>query len=511
MADGAIDQSQHEALQRFADTRRQEAEESEIIAPASKHLERAAIYITVLVLVVGLALISIGKLDVIVSARGSIEPRSELVPVQSRNTGVVSSVLVAAGDTVKAGQLMMRLGTAITDADLATLERQLQLATDDLSRKQGEAAALDQVAPDFTALDRNDIDLSRFGAAIDLVNAVRIAALDLKRTQHLAGDDLDRLKQQTQARIAALDNTIAIRQQNLAVAEGELQTLAESLTLRQQQLAGVRELLAKGISTKTRELEVRDQALSAETAINGQQAKIGDLKLAIANDRLQMTELQLGLGTETEKRRDALFQTERTLSGAKAAVLTYRTKLAADMHALQADILKQQDDLRLKRELAAKLEIRAPVDGTVASLAFPAPGSRVEEGAEVARIVPAGADNIVTTTLASKDVGRVRIGEHAAVKLDAYPFYRFGTVPATVASVFPLPGSRLFAVRLNLDRETIAVAGKARPIAAGLEATVEIMTERRSILAILFDRGADALSGGGGKEKAVASAETAQP
>ena len=458
-----------------------------------------------LVLVIGLALISIGKLDVIVSARGGIEPRSQLVPVQSRNTGVVSAVLVSVGDTVKKGELMMRLGTASTEADLATLDRQLALAEDDLKRKQAEAAALDAVAPDFTALDRNDADLSRFGSSVDLVNAVRIADLDVERVSHLAGDDLNRLNQQTEARIAALGDTIAIRQQNLAVAKSELTTLEESQALREQQLAGIRDLLAKGISTKTRELDVRDQALTAETAVNGQRARIGELSLAIANDRLQVTELQLALSTETQKRRDALFQAERTLSGAKAAVLAYRTKLGAEIHALDADILKRRDDLRLRRERAVKLEIRAPVDGTVAALAFPSPGSRVEDGAEVARIVPAGADNIVTTKLASKDVGRVRIGQSAIVKLDAYPFYRFGTVPATVASIFPLPGSRLFAVRLNLNRETIAVAGQARPIAAGLEATVEILTERRSILAILFDNGADALSGGN-KEKTVASA-----
>ena len=366
------------------------------------------------------------------------------------------------------------------------------------------------MAPDFTALDRNDIDLSRFGSAIDLVNAVRVADLDVKRTSHLAGDDLDRLKQQTQARIAALASTIAIRQQNLTVAESELKTLEESQTLREQQLAGIRDLLAKGISTRTRELDVRDQALSAETAVNSQRAAIGDLNLAIANDKLQVTELQLTLGTETQKRQDALFQAQRTLAGAKAAVLAYRTKLATEIQALNAGILKQRDDLRLRRERAAKLEIRAPVDGTVAALAYPSPGSLVQDGAEVARIVPAGVDNIITTKLASKDVGRVRIGERAAVKLDAYPFYRFGTVPATVASVFPLPGSRLFAVRLDLGRQTIAVAGQPRAIAAGLEATVEIMTERRSILAILFDRGADALSGGA-KEKAVASAAMTTP
>ena len=290
MADDGIDQTQHEALQRFADTRRRESEESEIIEPASKHLERAAIYITVLVLLVGLALVGIGKLDVIVAARGSVEPRSELVPVQSRNTGVISAVLVSVGDTVKKGELMMRLGAASAEADLATLERQLALAQDDLKRKQAEAAVLDKAAPDFTALDRNDVDLSRFGSSVDLVNAVRVADLDVKRASHLAGDDLDRIRKQTEARIAALSDTIKIRQQNLAVAGNELTTLEESRALRQQQLVGIRALLAKGISTKTRELDVRDQALTAETAVNSQRAKIGDLSLAIANDRLQVEE-----------------------------------------------------------------------------------------------------------------------------------------------------------------------------------------------------------------------------
>ena len=82
-----------------------------------------------------------------------------------------------------------------------------------------------------------------------------------------------------------------------------------------------------------------------------------------------------------------------------------------------------------------------------------------------------------------------RWARSAVVKFDAFPFYRFGTVPGEVTAVFPEADGTGFAVRIALARQTIGPEPDSDRIGAGLTATVEIVTEKRSLLELIFDKG----------------------
>jgi len=485
---------QQEALQRFADTRRQQSEETEIIEPAAMHLQRSAIYITTLLLVIGLVGICIGKLDVIVTARGIVEPRTKLVPVESGNTGVVRDVAVAVGDHVTKGQLLLRLKTEVSDIDIASLERQLDLAVLDHDRKSAEANVLETVTQDFSVLDRDNYDLAQGSASVALLQNVQTASFEDKTASRRAASELDQIRNQAEARIDAINKTIEIRKQNLAMAQAALEGLDQSQTMRRQQLSAVHDLMVKGITTKSHELDVSEHVLALEEGSTVQREKIGDLSLAIANDDLKVTELTIEKDTETRKRLDALHAAERALAGAKAAVFARLAELTTSISTLDADIEKRRGDLQLKHGQASNLEVRAPVAGTIASLAVTSPGVHVAEGFEVAKLVPEGVSNVLTSTLQSKDVGQIKVGQRAILKFDAYPFYRFGTIPAHVSTIVPLPNAKLFGVSLELDKPDIRIGETDERIAAGLEAVAEIMAERRRIIAILLDRGLQAFS-----------------
>ncbi|MBT9289826.1 HlyD family secretion protein [Prosthecodimorpha staleyi] len=90
------------------------------------------------------------------------------------------------------------------------------------------------------------------------------------------------------------------------------------------------------------------------------------------------------------------------------------------------------------RRLAAAIEthrVRAPVFGRIGDALPLSRGAYVAEGQRVATIIPEGGLIAVGEFDPAATVGRIRAGQHAVVRLDGFPWTRFGTAPATVTRV----------------------------------------------------------------------------
>lgn len=492
--DDPLDPRKQDALARYSETRQREEDQSEVIDPPGRLLERAAIYIGLGMVVCALVILSVGQVDVIVKARGQMVPEQELIPIQSRNTGVLASVNITLGDTVEEGSVIATLGGDVAEADLQALERRIALQEQEAERRRAEVAATAELLEDLDQLSASDLDLSAFGDLVDRIQTLRLAQQEVARLSRLVGPGMERQRRLTANRIAALENTIAISTDSLDRLRAQLGTLEESVALREEQAERIEEFTASGLSTRTRALEVRDTVVSARIALNNQRERIGALELEISQTRLQIAEARQALAEEQDRRADALATAQRQEAGARSAVSAFFRERREALRALELEIDQGRDQLRFASRRAEALTIRAPATGTIASLRYAAPGARVVEGEEIARIVPEGVPNIVRASLPGKDAGRVEIGQSAVIKLDAFPFYRFGTVPATVTALFPEPQGTGFGVRLNLDRQTIGEDGTGDEIEAGMSATIEIVTERRRLIAIVLDRGRRAFS-----------------
>jgi membrane fusion protein, hemolysin D len=141
-------------------------------------------------------------------------------------------------------------------------------------------------------------------------------------------------------------------------------------------------------------------------------------------------------------------------------------------------------------------------------------GQVVTTGQEIMRIVPTGPSLEIEAYLANKDVGFVKVGQEAIVKIDAFPFTRYGTVKARITRIakdaIPEPeaqqtegestrgaASNMFAgaqrvqnlvFPITLTPETTVMKADGGPVALlpGMAATVEVKTGRRRILEYLF-------------------------
>lgn len=183
-----------------------------------------------------------------------------------------------------------------------------------------------------------------------------------------------------------------------------------------------------------------------------------------------------------------------------------------------AAVEREIDDVGQRLEKArVKLEnmtITAPISGTVTALAVRNVGQVVAVGDELLRLVPDNLEFEVEANLQNRDVGFLETGQRAVVKIDAFPFTRYGALGGIVVKVArdalpepdiqqqdATPGRNLrpaggggtqrvqnlvYPITIRLDRQAIVVDGRALPLSPGMTVAVEVTTGSRSILNYLL-------------------------
>ena len=81
------------------------------------------------------------------------------------------------------------------------------------------------------------------------------------------------------------------------------------------------------------------------------------------------------------------------------------------------------------------LVVRAPVDGVVQELAVTSAGQSVGSNQPLLKLVPTGGGLVIEARVDNRDIGYVRVGQPAKVKVQAYDFLRFGTLAGTVERI----------------------------------------------------------------------------
>jgi multidrug efflux pump subunit AcrA (membrane-fusion protein) len=169
-------------------------------------------------------------------------------------------------------------------------------------------------------------------------------------------------------------------------------------------------------------------------------------------------------------------------------------------HAPVPEILASQNRLaQLESEVvAASLALKhttvtAPAAGVVTTLDVRSEGAVVQPGQQVAAIAPDGVRLVAEVQVSNEDIAFVEPGLPAKLKLDAFPFQDYGTVPGIVTAVAADAraderlGSSFYKVTITPEKATITAGGRPVPLRPGLSLTAEIVTERKSVLALFTE------------------------
>ena len=171
----------------------------------------------------------------------------------------------------------------------------------------------------------------------------------------------------------------------------------------------------------------------------------------LATQRARLKEVQAGVKEAVQASLAFVAETRRAL---------------AERHAAAASKVVQLTQERSKTEQRSRLALlTAPVDGTVQQVAVHTQGGVVTPAQALMVIVPREAPLHARVVIDNKDIGFVRAGQAAQIKLETFPFTRYGTVPAVVHSVaadsvVDEKAGALFPAKLVLGQTAIDVDGR---------------------------------------------------
>lgn len=412
----------------------------EIVERPVSPTARISAYLLAGGLALALAWAFFGKLDVVSSAQGRLIPVDNVKLIQSSDAGVVRAILVHDGQQVRKGQVLVELDPTATAADTAQARSALQSAQLDVARANAVLRALDGHGLSFASPE---------GTPPEVVATQQALALAEWRALEASIDG------------RGSDRSAATAARNEAATQ--VAKLNETIPLIDEQLAAYEDLLAKGYAPKLKVIELRRQRLA------------------------------------TIRDRDAALETERKaaaqLAGAGSNVLQSRAearaKVLGDLAKAQADAALKQEELVKTEQRSRMQQLIAPVDGTVAQLAIHTVGGVVEPAKPIMVIVPRGGSLVAEVKLLNKDAGFVHQGQIVAIKFEAFPFTRYGTVPGHVETIGSdaIEDEKLglvYTARIRLDRDTIYREGTLLALGPGMALTADIRTGTRSIISYLI-------------------------
>lgn len=360
--------------------------------------------------VVALLIAMLGQFSTTASVRGVVAYDQGVSRVYPRTAADVSRIFVRTGDRVEAGQPLVELAIA-----------------------QGQKG----LAPQLTAMARQDDELARQSSLAEIETASQLAALAQRQ--------------------AGIDAEIASLQRQLVLAREQVR-LAESAARRAQRLANEQ-------AATQRQVEDANSALLARRAeveaIEGQIITQRNARQTVAAEHAQLS---------VDGRKSASL-----IEGQRAALAAERTGL----------------------ERSDKLVLVAPVAGTVGDLSIEV-GQEVRPEAAVATIVPSGSKLEIWLYAPTRAVGHAREGQRVRLQFDAFPYRTYGVGIGVVRAVGQVPTepARLdpglqitepvFKIRTSIEQMAPRLAGGERLLRPGMTLTGKIVLERRSLWATLF-------------------------
>lgn len=407
----------------------------EIIEQPVSPTARATTWVLLVGLVLTILWLTFGKIDVVASAPGRLIPADNVKLIQPAEAGIVRAIHVRNGQFVRKGQVLVELDPTVSTAETVQAEAALQTALFDVARARAVLSALDGKGLAFVAPQ---------GTAPQLVATQRA----------LAAAELAAIEASASGRSADLRAAKAARSEALVQAA----KLTETIPLLDQQLDAYEGLLTKGYAAKLKVIEMRRQRF----------ATIRDREAALATARKAEAQSSSASSTMAQSKAEA------------------RTRILTDLAKAEADARLRQEELTKSRQRSSLQRLTAPVDGTITQLSIHTIGGVVEAAKPIMVVVPKGGSLVAEVKILNKDVGFVKEGQSVALKLEAFPFTRYGTIPGTVESIGSdaIEDEKLglvYPARIGLDP-----LGSSRrsevPLSAGLAAAADIKTGRRSIM-----------------------------
>lgn len=388
-------------------------------------------------------------LDAGAFAQGQVSVSGNRQAVQHRDGGVVGALMVAEGDKVRRGQVLVRLNAGELTASERGAASQVFALLAQRSRLIAERDRLPTlpIPPEFAGLPPED-------------QALADEAMRLQRLQYAARG----AGRSTETGV--LNQRIGQLRDQMDGYQRQIEANATQQRLIAEELEGLRSLAAQGYAPLTR---VRALERTA-AALEGEQ---GSLRAQVARTREQIGEARL-------------------------QTLGVSTKLNEDVAEQLRQVEIQLNDLRPKmielRDQLARAEIRSPATGQVVGLSVFTPGGVIQPGQTLMEVVPDEASQVIVAQVDPADIDNLRVGLDTEVRFpglrERNPPIVHGRVTRISADSFTdeKTGRSHYRAEVVVPQSELEKLGAAaRSIRAGMPVQVVMLTRKRTVLAYLVE------------------------
>lgn len=426
-----------------------------LTAEPSRYIHAAVLAMAGLVLV-ALLWSFFGHADVIVTAQGTLWPKSEVRRFYAPIDGELANIYIAEGQPVLKGDVMARLNArGAIEAATNALDAQLKLESAEREWRE---------FPEKKALLQRRADALKEAVAVE----------ERQHQQRLA-EGTSRLSQgqQAQSQEARANVDEARRARDAARLEAE----------KFQRLFA----LPGGGGVSQLQVEAKKNALqAAENALRVAQSRVSELG---ARQSLESTQARSQLETSGQQLTSLRLQQE----AAEREVANVEEKLRLQ---LQTARLVADAARRIRFENIDKdnfLLIIAPVDGVVTDVTSTQPGDKIAANAPLGGIAPKGAKPILKVEIAERDRAFLKEGLPVKLKFNAFPYQRYGLINGSLEYISPAtkpsPETKqpVYEGRITLARDYYEVGDRKYPLRYGMTAIAEMVVRERRLIDLALD------------------------
>lgn len=406
------------------------------------------------------------RLDIHAVAKGKIQPSGRSKIVQPLDPGKIRTINVTNGMLVKAGDVVLELDPTDSEADRKTLAGQLEWLNAEIVRRTVSIEAVNT---------QNDTPEITFPPSVsDGVQSRERSAFFADLNQY----------------IASRESLIAQRGQQDAMQ----QRLLGSIQSRENLLSSLKERVGMKESLVALQSGTRASVIDALQTMQNEQTNL-------AYDKGQLLEAQAGT-----------IASERKIAQLKQEFVAKQTQEYLDSQRKRSDVLQALVKADAKE---ARTRLKSPIDGYVQQLLVTTVGQVVTTGQPLMVIVPTDGVLEVEALVENQDIAFIRLGQEAVIKVDSFPFTRYGSIKGSVKRVSPdavdqrdagmtsetntqrngnantISGvsqvqNLVYPVTIELTDKSIFADGRDVPLGPGMTVTVEVKTGSRRVIDYLL-------------------------
>ena len=395
---------------------------------------RIVLYFWVGAIVLFLTWANFAYIDEIARGNGEVIPSGENQIIQNLEGGIVEEILVQEGESVKKGQVLIKIDNQKSVSSYSSNEIKAEALQAQILRLKAESTGKDFIVPP---------DMKK-----------RLAQfIDNEKSLYNTN------KQQLNSKLNALREKLAQKKQELAEAYSQRDHLESSYSMISREVRMTKPMVAKGVRSKIDFLKLQREANDIASKYDAAKKSIPRLKSAIKEVKSNIKETKLNFQSEAK---------------------TKMNEAIAELQGLQVTSTALEDQV-------TRTIVKSPMKGIVQKLYVHTVGGVIKPGEDIMEIVPSDETLLVKVRIKPKDIAFIYRGQRAIVKFTAYDFAIYGGLEGKVVLISPDSikddeGNVFYEVRIKTDKNYIGRHGKKLKIIPGMTTSVDIITGQKTVL-----------------------------